>query len=299
MAFINRLLKALPNVGGRAEQDAEQDVESGAVQDNFTEKEDGAPGYATTNETFIYNELVGNKIKITANTRLEKKANFPKDKDYEKGYFMRYFVKRYDKSPVEVDSETLQSFKDKSGDSPGLYNSAAIKWHLSSDKLDLLLDLTSDSILMKLKSLEVGEVGRDISKINERYTRIADKRCPGILGVIDDNYTEFTVEKGTDKVESYLYTNGSEFKRPNGQDYVGYYHIHSRKGAMVGATHSDKTHDTLISVKDLDTIAKNTASNTSPAMSSNSSEDSTYSAEPSGGGGDAAPSGGGGNTLSY
>lgn len=42
-----------------------------------------------------------------------------------------------------------------------------------------------------------------------------------------------------------LYTDGSEFKLPNGRRYRGYYHLHPRKGAMVGAVHIDRFHESL------------------------------------------------------
>ncbi len=42
-----------------------------------------------------------------------------------------------------------------------------------------------------------------------------------------------------------LVTNGFEFVTPDGVAYSGPYHVHHSKGAMVGATHSDATHDSL------------------------------------------------------
>tara|TARA_Y100000114_G_C11610470_1_gene254873 strand:- start:202 stop:576 length:375 start_codon:yes stop_codon:yes gene_type:complete len=42
-----------------------------------------------------------------------------------------------------------------------------------------------------------------------------------------------------------LSTAGNEFLLPNGKRYTGKYHIHVSKGAMVGATHSEKKHDSL------------------------------------------------------
>ena len=44
-----------------------------------------------------------------------------------------------------------------------------------------------------------------------------------------------------------LYTNGGEYTLPNGKNYVGFYHIHPEKGPMVGATHTNQSHDILIS----------------------------------------------------
>lgn len=42
-----------------------------------------------------------------------------------------------------------------------------------------------------------------------------------------------------------LFTNGSEFKLPNGRRYRGSYHIHPTKGAMVGAKHVNRYHEVL------------------------------------------------------
>tara|TARA_R100000664_G_scaffold5794_1_gene10720 strand:- start:28225 stop:31761 length:3537 start_codon:yes stop_codon:yes gene_type:complete len=47
--------------------------------------------------------------------------------------------------------------------------------------------------------------------------------------------------------ESNLYTNGTEYLLPNGQNYVGFYHTHDGV-AMVGAYHTTKPHDTLIPI---------------------------------------------------
>ena len=48
-----------------------------------------------------------------------------------------------------------------------------------------------------------------------------------------------------------LFTNGSEFKLPNGRRYRGYYHVHPKKGAMVGATHVNRNHEVLQPVNKL------------------------------------------------
>jgi|TARA_R100001463_G_scaffold108308_2_gene162881 hypothetical protein len=46
-------------------------------------------------------------------------------------------------------------------------------------------------------------------------------------------------------VRTQLYTSGGEFKRPNGSDYVGAYHVHVSQGAMVGGFHKTESHDKL------------------------------------------------------
>lgn len=42
-----------------------------------------------------------------------------------------------------------------------------------------------------------------------------------------------------------LYTAGGEFTLPSGEVYVGSYHVHVTKGAMVGATHVSTPHSSL------------------------------------------------------
>ena len=46
-------------------------------------------------------------------------------------------------------------------------------------------------------------------------------------------------------VRTQLYTSGGEFKRPNGSDYVGAYHVHVSQGAMAGGFHKTESHDKL------------------------------------------------------
>ena len=48
-----------------------------------------------------------------------------------------------------------------------------------------------------------------------------------------------------------LFTDGSEFKLPNGRRYRGYYHVHPTQGAMVGAVHVDRFHESLSPVNRL------------------------------------------------
>ena len=45
-----------------------------------------------------------------------------------------------------------------------------------------------------------------------------------------------------------LYTSGDEFTTQNGQNYVGFYHVHKNTTPMVGKTHTDAPHETLIPV---------------------------------------------------
>ena len=67
------------------------------------------------------------------------------------------------------------------------------------------------------------------------------------MDFINGNYLQYVAEDGRG-VKSNLYTHGNEFTKSNGIIYVGYYHIHSQLGPMVGKVHTDKAHETLIPI---------------------------------------------------
>ena len=48
---------------------------------------------------------------------------------------------------------------------------------------------------------------------------------------------------------SNLYTSGNEYVKENGENYVGWYHIHPQKGAMEGKIHKSTPHGRLKSIK--------------------------------------------------
>ena len=51
-------------------------------------------------------------------------------------------------------------------------------------------------------------------------------------------------------VRTEQYTSGGEFKLPDGTNYVGAYHVHVTRGAMVGAYHKNTPHDRLTASND-------------------------------------------------
>ena len=72
---------------------------------------------------------------------------------------------------------------------------------------------------------------------------------PGIIEHITD-LTQFS-KSGTSiryESEENLYTQGAEFLLPNGQVYIGDYHVHPSKGPMVGAKHTREYHDSLMPI---------------------------------------------------
>jgi len=49
-------------------------------------------------------------------------------------------------------------------------------------------------------------------------------------------------------VRTELYTAGGQFNRPDGTEYIGAYHVHITRGAMVGGFHKIEAHDRLIPI---------------------------------------------------
>tara|TARA_R110000744_G_scaffold114465_1_gene214069 strand:- start:13403 stop:17050 length:3648 start_codon:yes stop_codon:yes gene_type:complete len=63
--------------------------------------------------------------------------------------------------------------------------------------------------------------------------------------------------------KSNLYTSGDEYLLPNGDEYVGFYHIHDST-PMVGAVHKSESHDELIPVMKEDFYTTNKLNYTTP-----------------------------------
>ena len=61
-------------------------------------------------------------------------------------------------------------------------------------------------------------------------------------------YSEFR-EADTRELANNLYTFGGEYRLPDGTEYVGFYHIHPEKGAMVGRAHSPEPHGLLTQIQ--------------------------------------------------
>ena len=264
MAFENRLMKKIPALEENIVETREEGVfeESADVDETdgnnagggiWVDKHEPSPGIAMTADTFEYKEITNSEVQNFVKFALQPYQPVPNEKDYEKGFFMRYFIKRYDNRPIEVSKET---WDDVSQILPKkIYNHTRVRWNLSAEKIDfpttnLVKQGKSQELL--LKHIEVGELDNDLEKINERYVKLANNRMPGLLDYFNGSYLDYTVT-GNSSIQGNQYTSGNEYYKPNGDEYIGYYHIHSTKGAMVGKTHTSKPHDILIHKSQLDT----------------------------------------------
>ena len=158
-----------------------------------------------------YTKLSKYKTIIPSKTR-------PTEKDYEKGYMLRYFVQKVNdlKQLFEISQKTFDEFQQKYDSS--LYQKDSLMWTLE------------------------GNVRKTNKLMLERYS----KNYPYIKNLFSI-LNEFESMSNTGN----LFTSGGELYYKNGREYSGPYHIHSESGPMVGAQHVEELHETLVWAKDL------------------------------------------------
>ena len=149
----------------------------------------------------------------------------PTDKDKAKGFYKRYFVKRVNGSKyLEINSTTYSSITSREGKyDHNLYVCGTIMWYIRGN-------------VHKLNAIALKKVGQD-------FPRIAT-----LFPILNEFHY---IPSTTPTVEENLYTSGGELFYSNGTTYIGDYHVHSTKGPMEGATHTDSPHNTLYYTNDL------------------------------------------------
>lgn len=144
----------------------------------------------------------------------------PTNQDYTTGYFNRYFAKQIN-APIfiEINQSTYQNLSENNSEYLWqLYNVTSIPWQIS------------------------GNI-ENIYKTNKNLVKLAEKNnFKGLEFYLKNNYTKFYTPSET----SNLYTEGNEFITKNGQNYIGFYHIHRGTIPMVGKVHTKKTQEILI-----------------------------------------------------
>ena len=143
----------------------------------------------------------------------------PTEKDYEKGYYTRYFCKRNNAENVyfEINKSTFKALKSK------------------DNKYDHAL-YTADSLIWA--------VDGDIIKANDTTLKLKAKAFPNIISLfikLNEFQKVRTAEKGDVTYE-------------DGTEYMGYYHLHLGK-PMEGLYHEPKPHKKLLFV-DKNTLYK-------------------------------------------
>jgi hypothetical protein len=139
----------------------------------------------------------------------------PTEKNYELGTFTRYIVKNFpSKIFIEVDEEMYNNILSK--------NKKVFYYQYIPVSLPWII--TGDS--------------SQVEQVNKNIVDLAIRKNSDLSGIQEYFKGRYLQYYG-------LYTTGGEFLLPNGQAYVGLYHIHPDKGPMVGRVHTPTQHDIL------------------------------------------------------
>ena len=179
-----------------------------SIEGNFGDGEDFNT-YLNVN-SLPYNFL--NKVKPIPAIK-----NIPTEKDYEKGYYNRYFVSRVNQQfgYKEINLKVYKSINGEQGEyDHHLHDVGLIKWAIKGN----------------------------VYKINQLNILEKEKTFP-YLGFLFPVLNEF--HRPDLQVQTNLTTEGGELYYKDGTEYVGAYHIHPTKGPMEGATHTLSRHARL------------------------------------------------------
>ena len=189
----NRAQELLNQIDSDEVEDLDNSVVNSSIYNNLK------PG--------VYSKLNNNKSPTATKIR-------PKDDDYNRGSYIRYFCKRNNSinDYFEINKTTYDSISQRKTQFDfNLYRVFNIRWSL-------------------------GENAREINtNIVSRYER----SLPGIQNLFN-NPTEFARV-----IQNNLTTTGNELFFEDGTEYIGEYHIHPIQGPMVGAIHIQEPHAKL------------------------------------------------------
>lgn len=176
-------------------------------------------------------------------TQIPAFKNIPTEKDYEKGYYNRYFSSRVNQQfgYKEINVKTYESIKGQQGKyDHHLYNVELIKWAIKGN----------------------------VHQINQ-LTLIQNEITFPYLSYLFPLLNEF--HRPDLIVQTHLNTNGEELYYADGTEYIGSYHIHPIEGPMEGATHELKSHNKLYYNSNLNIEAPKT--NNNPIIETNIDEE--------------------------
>lgn len=155
--------------------------------------------------------------------------NIPTEKDYEKGYYTRYFAKRKNSSTdyKEIKLNVYKSLTQGTGGADYyLYEANKITWALTGN----------------------------VFKINSKNLKSKKQYYPHI-DILFPLMNEF--HRPDPIIQEDLITKGNELYYVDGTEYIGLYHIHPTVGPMEGAKHTENEHKRLYYVDKLPSIGNN------------------------------------------
>jgi hypothetical protein len=145
----------------------------------------------------------------------------PTDKNYTNGFFIRYFLYNFtNKTTIETNKLNYTMFLSESPNTQyDRFTPLSLSWSLNG---------TYNSVFKANKN--------NVSLLEQRTKSF------GFSNFFKDKYTQYYQYKENEN----LYSNGKEIRYTKSKKpYIGYYHIHPKKGPMVGRQHTMKDHDYL------------------------------------------------------
>jgi hypothetical protein len=166
----------------------------------------------------------------------------PTDQDKQNGQFNRYFCKKTNELKyLEIDKKTYDQLKAKDLQIAwDLYEPASLLWVIKGNPKTVFN--TNKTSVFKIEQNQRWNGFSQYFKENylkyhpSQDTELANKNKA------KENYLKYYQLKDINN----LYTSGGEFTTKNGQNYIGFYHIHKGTIPMAGKTHTPFFHETLI-----------------------------------------------------
>lgn len=152
----------------------------------------------------------------------------PSSKDIEKGELTRFLLLQRNTLRVyEIDENQFKSYKKGSNPYNSNYKVAKTTWYITGP-------------LFSIYGASGVEIKKGIYERNLQQSEILLEDIPQLFPLVQD-LLQYTAP---DPAED-LYSDGSYLYFPDGQRYIGKYHVHPTKGPMVGSVHSNLTHSVL------------------------------------------------------
>jgi hypothetical protein len=157
----------------------------------------------------------------------------PTPQDNQNGQFNRYFCKKNNETRyLEIDKNTYQQLQKRDPKIAwDLYTPIIVLWIIQGNQTQVF-----NSNKATVQAIET------------------NAKWGGFSQYFQDKFLKYYLSSDINN----LYTSGGEFTTKNGQNYIGFYHIHNGITPMVGKTHINTPHDILLPIKKSQPITQNT-----------------------------------------
>ncbi len=152
----------------------------------------------------------------------------PSEKDMEKGEWTRYLLLQSNSRNVyEINEDQYKLYSKDSNPYNSNYKVAKTSWFITGP-------------LFSIYGPGQVEIKKGIYERNLQQANIVLDEIPQLFPLLQDLLQYTAPDVGED-----LYSDGSYLFLPDGQRYVGKYHVHPTKGPMAGSKHGPNKHPVL------------------------------------------------------